>query len=431
MPDTASGFGLASSGWQSRCLRCGESFPLGEHSGGCARCAREGVGVPVIPAPTDYRQSASPSGARRPGTMWEHAELLPVERGQRPVSLGEGDTPLIDLADLLDLDGLLDRADSTSDGTGAGQRVLFKDERANPTGSFKDRLYSGALTRARQVGAPTVALASSGNAGLSAAAYAAAAGLDCTVLSTPDIPGPTVAGLEALGARLLVTDTDGDRWRALTTGVDELGWYPLTNYRTPPVASNVFGLHAYRTIAYEIADELSGRAPDWIVVPVSRGDALHGIWAGFAEMLELGLIDRVPKLLAVERFPSLTQALEDGWEQPAAVEGGESVQAHSIGSRQGTYMAVRALRDSAGFAVSCDDAALWQAWRRFARAGLLIELASAAVLVGLDTLRERELLAADETAVLLGTGNAFTQATLPRVGSLAHLVDPSDASELL
>jgi threonine synthase len=360
--------------------------------------------------------------------MWARAGLLPVgmddvptDGEQRPVSLGEGSTPLLDLGGLL--------ADSGPNRSVPGNTVLFKDERANPTGSFKDRLYSAALTRAREVGASTVALASSGNAGLSAAAYAAAAGLDCTVLSTSDIPRPTVAGLESLGARLLVTDTDADRWRALTTGIEELGWYPLTNYRTPPVASNVFGLHGYRTIAYEIADELGGKAPDWMVVPVSRGDALYGIWAGFAELLELGLVDRVPRLLAVERFPSLTGALEHDREQPEAVEGTEPVQAHSIGSRQGTHMALRALRDSGGFALACDDVELWRAWRRFARAGLLIELASAAALVGLDALRERELLT-DATAVLLGTGNAFTQATLPPTGELTRIADPTDPAEL-
>lgn len=426
MPDTASEPGLAASGWFSRCLRCGEGFPLGEHSGGCARCAREGVGVPVVPVPTTYQRAASPGGAR-PGTMWAHAGLLPVGGEQRPVSLGEGSTPLLDLGGLLADQG---KGSSGPDSPLPENTVLFKDERANPTGSFKDRLYSAALTRAREVGASTVALASSGNAGLSAAAYAAAAGLGCTVLSTSDIPGPTVAGLESSGARLLVTDTDSDRWRALMTGVDELGWYPLTNYRTPPVASNVFGLHGYRTIAYEIADELGGKAPDWMVVPVSRGDALHGIWAGFAELLELGLLDRVPRLLAVERFPSLTGALERGRQQPEAVEGGEPVQAHSIGSRQGTYMALRALRDSGGFALACDDAELWSAWRRLARAGLLIELASAAALVGLDALRQRHLLADGARAVLLGTGNAFTQATLPPTGELTRIEDPSDPSEL-
>jgi len=258
--------------WQSRCLRCGHTTALDDRVTGCDRCATGGFGVPMVPVRVGGPALARPQPGSAPGglgAMWRWAELL-VPCGE-PVSLGEGGTPLVELRH-----------------TGLPGRILLKYEGANPTGSFKDRLASGAISRARQLGATTVALASSGNAGLSAAAYAAAAGLDCVVISTPGLPEPTGAVLGALGATLVLTDTSADRWVTLRTGAEQLGWYPLTNYLHPPVASHPAGVHAYRTIAYEIAEELGWQVPDWMVVPISRGDGLFGLWSGFVELTELG-----------------------------------------------------------------------------------------------------------------------------------------------
>ncbi|MGH8835613.1 MAG: pyridoxal-phosphate dependent enzyme [Actinomycetes bacterium] len=325
--------------------------------------------------------------------MWRWADLL-VPCGE-PVSLGEGGTPLVRLA-----------------GTGLPGRVLLKYEGANPTGSFKDRLASGAVSRARHRGATTVALASSGNAGISAAAYAASAGMTCVVISTPGLPEPTAAVLDALGARLILTDTSAARWTALRAGVERLGWYPLTNYLLPPIASHPAGVHAYRTIAYEIAESLGWQAPDWVVVPVSRGDGLFGIWAGFVDLRELGWTATVPRMLAVERFPSLSDALRRELEQPERVADDGPNQARSIGDRLATTMALLTLRHSGGSAVSCDDAQLWAAWRTLAATGIVLELASAAALHGAGQLAESGALSDESTVVLLGTAAPYAQATL-------------------
>jgi threonine synthase len=400
--------------WHSTCLRCARTAPLGEYPEGCGACAAVDVAVPLVPEPVDHAGPARPAPGRVAG-MWDWADLLPpVPGGGSPVSLGEGGTPLVDLAR-----------------PATPGRVLIKDERANPTGSFKDRLCSAAITRARAHGAAVVALATSGNAGLSAAAYAAAAGLDCVVLSTAGLAAPTRAALGALGARLLVTDTAADRWVALRTGVERLGWYPLTNYVSPPVSSNVFGVHAYRTVAYEIAAALDWSVPDWVVVPVSRGDGLYGVWAGFAELARRGWTTRVPRMLAVERFPSLTRALADGAEQPSAVAGDEPVAAGSIGDRRATYMALHTLRRSDGDAVACDDRDLAAAARDLARSGHLYELSSAAVLAGLRALVRAGRVDARSTVVLLGTAAPFAQATLPHVAHQHVVRRPDDPDDLV
>ncbi|HEY0697374.1 MAG TPA: pyridoxal-phosphate dependent enzyme, partial [Micromonospora sp.] len=346
--------------WVSRCPRCGLVTALDDGVDGCPACAAAGVGMPLVPVrvagPVPRRPGPGPVGV---GAMWRWAaHLVPVGT---PVSLGEGGTPLLRV-DLPELPG----------------RVLVKDERANPTGSFKDRLASAAVSRARQVGADTVAVASTGNAGVSVAAYAAAAGLRCVLLATRELPARTAALAGSLGARVLLAGTFADRWTALRTGVRQLGWFPVTNHRVPPVASHPAGVHAYRTIAFEIAESLDWAVPDWVVVPVSRGDGLFGIWAGFVELAELGWTGGVPRMLAVERFPSLTDALARDLAQPVRMPVAGPVLATSISDPQATAMALHVLRAGGGAAAVCDDERLLTARDRLASRGLLFELSSAA-----------------------------------------------------
>ena len=402
------------SGWASRCPRCGRIAPLDDGVAGCASCAAHGIAMPLVPFRAAGPEPAPP-GAVTPGrgAMWRWAShLVPVGE---PVTLGEGGTPLTGL-DLADLPG----------------RVLLKDERANPTGSFKDRLASAVVGRARFLGADTVAVASSGNAGLAVAAYAAAAGMRSVLLAAadPGLPAPTAAAATAMGSRVVLTPSFADRWTAVRTGVEELGWFPVTNYTRPPVSSHPSGILAYRTMAYEIAESLAWTVPDWVVVPVSRGDGLFGLWSGFVELAELGWTGSVPRMLAVERFPSLTDALARGLEQPepVAVEG--PVRAHSISDPQASAMAALALRASGGDAVCCDDEQLDAAWTPLARRGLLLELSSAAVLVGADALAAGGLLQDRSTAVLVVTAGPYAQQSLEGRGAGVPLRDPTDAAEL-
>lgn len=379
--------------------------------------------MPVVPVrPTEPTPVSTRASTAGPGAMWRwRSHLVPV---RAPVSLGEGGTPLVDL-DVPKLPG----------------RVLLKDERANPTGSFKDRLASGAVSRAREVGADTVAVASTGNAGLAVAAYAAAGGLRCVLLAAADLglPAPTAAALSALGARVVLTPTPGDRWVAARTGVDEHGWFPVTNDRVPPVASHPAGVQAYRTIAYEVAESLGWTVPDWVVVPASRGDGLFGIWSGFVELAELGWTRGVPRMLAVERWPSLTDALSRGLDQPERATTDGPAEARSISDPQATAMSAHTIRASHGDVVVGDDAQIRAAWSRLAARGVLLELSSAAALHGATVLADRGDLDGDTTVVLLGTAGPYAQESLAGakerpdgdagVGA-RRLTDPADADQL-
>jgi len=405
--------GATSARWASRCPRCETVTPLDDGVTGCASCAEAGIGMPMVPCRTGGPRLRRPGAAVAGlGAMWRWAAHLPPVGV--PVSLGEGGTPLLGLD------------------TGLPGRVLLKDERANPTGSFKDRLASGAVSRARRLGADTVAVASSGNAGLAVAAYAAAAGLRCVLLATadPGLSAPTSAAAAALGAQVCLTGTWLDRWTAVRTGVQELGWFPVTNYRVPPVASHPTGVHAYRTIAFEIAEALDWAVPDWVVVPVSRGDGLFGIWSGFVELAELGWTRKVPRMLAVVRFPSLPEALARGFEQPLPSDVGQPVAALSISDPQATGMAVHTVRASGGDAVCCDDAQARASWTRLAARGALLELSSAVALHGATVLADRGALHDNSTVVLLGTAGPYAQPSLSGPAVVRRVGDPADADAL-
>ena len=127
-----------------------------------------------------------------------------------------------------------------------------------------------------------------------------------------------------------------DRWRLQTLGVREFGWYPTSPFFGPVVGSNPYGMEAYKTIAYEIAESFDWTPPDWCVLPVCYGDALYGVWKGFEELLALGWIDRVPRLVAAEVTGSLDAAMASGEALPPVVPRNAPSIATSIGAAQST-----------------------------------------------------------------------------------------------
>lgn len=380
-----------------KCIRCQASYQVTEMPFGCPECFERGRPSAVAPE-LDLR---SMSGERllkewqHAGTgVWKYHQLLPVP-AEMNVTLEEGGTPLLPMQLLQDELQL-------------GQ-LWVKDERRNPTGSFKDRFFSVCISRARQVGADTVAIASSGNGGASAAAYAAAAGLRCVVVTSPSITPGWRAAIVTTGATLIPT-ASADRWEMLRIGVEEFGWYPLTNYVSPPVSSNWFGIEGYKTIAYEIAASLDWRAPDWITVPTSRGDGLHGIWRGFVELHELGLIPTLPQMAAIDRWTSLTRAVTEELDWLPEVPTGPSA-AVSIGSNISTYQALAAVRQSGGAALSASDAELQAMVQAAGKAGIFLELSAAAGLCGARSLVEQGRAGPESSVVAVLTATGLTDPT--------------------
>jgi threonine synthase len=321
-------------------------------------------------------------------TLWRYADALPVEAAEA-VSLGEGMTPLLPLP-------------ATARALGVGE-LLVKDESRNPTWSFKDRLASVAVSSARRLGARLIASSSSGNAGAAAAAYAARAGLPCVVFTFQGTAGPMVTQMRGYGAMVLALKDKADRWTLLEAGVRDHGWFPTSPFRGPAVGSNPFGIEGYKTLAYEIVEQL-GHAPDWCVLPVCYGDALFGMWKGFEELRASGAIPVVPRLVAAEVYGSLSAALASRRDDVREMPRTHDSIAVSIGATRSTFQALHALRASGGTARVVTDPELieWQT-RLAATEGLWFEASSVAPLAAVERLRAEGAIAADARVVVLAT----------------------------
>src|SRR5256885_12575792 len=267
-----------------RCPRCGSEFDLAQDLAGCPRCSST-VPVNLIAV----YENTLPRGrtlkgrweGRGPG-MWRYAECLPVG-GPSVVSLGEGGTPLTECANLGAAIGL--------------PRLLLKNESFNPTWSYKDRLASVGVSWARAAGRGGIVLSSSGNAGASAAAYAARAALPALILTTKAFPAPMRDLMTSYGGMVVATETPRDRWTLNRAVASEGGGLPLSNMADPPVGSHPVAVEAYKTLAFEIAQSLTWQVPDAVIAPVAYGDGLAGVWRRVRELRELGITGPEPRAL--------------------------------------------------------------------------------------------------------------------------------------
>jgi len=370
------------------CVRCGTRYPIDHYSQACLACRSEKIASNLTVA-YDARpghgleRAAVPT---RPRSLWRWDAFLPAQANEA-VTLGEGDTPLLPVPAL----GLGD--------------VWVKDESRNPTWSFKDRLASAAVTMAKQFGARLIVSSSSGNAGAAAAAYAAKAGLPCIVFTFKGAAGPLLTQMRAYGAMVAMVEDKDDRWRFQSAGVEKFGWYPTSPFFGPVVGSNPFGMEGYKTIAYEIAEDLGWTAPDVVAVPSCYSDGLFGIWKGWVELERLGLVKARPRMLAAEPFGPLAHALERKLETPAKVVAGSSV-AFSIASPYGTYQGLTALRDSDGLGVPITDEGIFEAQRALAsEEGLYAEPSAVVGLTAvMQQVRARNLRPDQRIVVVLTSG---------------------------
>lgn len=306
------------------------------------------------------------------------------------LSMGEGGTALFESATMarwLGLDG----------------PVFLKDESRNPTWSHKDRLNYCIVSAAVASGAPGIAVASTGNHGASAAAYARRAGLPCIVVSTPGAQPAFVHFQAALGGTFVVVESD-QRWPTLRRIIDETGFMAASNL-TRFHTGNPFGPEGYKTIAYEIVAQLGGRVPGTVVLPTGYGEMLFGVHKGFREMKALGVTARVPRLLSAE--PGVRAPLARAMAQnvAAAEVTGPGSLAAGIACTVSSYRAAVALRESGGRALTFGEAVLTDAAKQLAGEGLWQEFSGAAGLAALREARQRgEAVEEPVVVVLTSTG---------------------------
>lgn len=376
------------------CLRCHAVYDDQRLFTGCPRCARESVNVNLtVKLPTAALGPVTPeSFPATPRSLWRFRRLLPL-RDAEPVSLGEGATPLVHLERLGRRLGLA--------------RLYAKDESQNPTWSYKDRLCSLAVTHAVATGARVITIASTGNHGASTAAYAARAGLPCVIFTLASVPDTMKTLMQAYGAAVVACATSEERWTLMREGIERHGWYPTSGWVVPPIGSNPFGVEGYKTIAYEIAEDLGWTSPDVVAVPSCYSDGLFGIGKGWAELKALGLVKTRPRMLAAEPFGPLAHALARNLDAPEKVAGGSSV-AFSIASPYGTYQGLTALRDSDGLGVPITDEGIFEAQRALAsEEGLYAEPSAVVGLTAVMQLVRGRQLDPDQVVVVVLTSGGL------------------------
>jgi threonine synthase len=382
-----------------QCSNCGKDADADRLQTVCPACGK------VLFARYDLdavRRTLSKAAlAGREPTLWRYRELLPVRDRTHIVSLGEGMTPLIPARRL---------------GASLGcPNLLIKEEGVNPTGSFKARGQAVAVSRARELGATSLAVPSAGNAGGALAAYAARAGLPAYVFMPTDAPDSNKLECALYGARLyLVRGLINDCGRIVREGAAGHGWFDVSTLREP------YRQEGKKTMGYELAEQLEWELPDALIYPTGGGTGIVGMWKAFDEMERLGWIGpRRPKMIAVQAAgcAPIVRAFERGeraaelWTEARTVASGMRVPV-AIGD----YLMLDAIRESGGTALTVDDAALLADMSTMAQLeGISAAPEGAATLTALRLLLERGFLGRDERVVLFNTGAAWKYTeVLPR-----------------
>ena len=331
--------------------------------------------------------------AGRPADMWRYREVMPLRPGDDIVTLGEGFTPLFHAGRL---------------GAEIGLRQLYvKDESTNPTGSFKARGLSAAVTAAVARGARALAIPTAGNAGGALAAYAAAAGLEAHVFMPADTPAAFQIECRSCGARLeLVDGLITDCGRIVAERKEAEGWFDLSTLKEP------YRVEGKKTMGYELAEQLGWQLPDAIVYPTGGGTGLIGMWKAFDEMERLGWIGSArPRMISVQASgcAPIVRAIEEGtdgarpWEDASTIASGLRVPAAVA-----DFLMLRAIRESGGTAIAVSDGELVEATHRIARlTGIFAAPEGGAALAGIVALKEQGFIDPGDRVVLFNTGSGY------------------------
>ncbi len=322
--------------WKLVCSACGDTQPGSTLASVCTKCGQpflveyEGL----VPRRDELHTRLD---------MWHYAPLMPLLEGEQPVSLGEGATPLLD-------------APRAAKAAGVA-RVWIKEEGLNPTGSFKARGMSAAVTRARGLGVKGFTVPTAGNAGAALAAYAAAAGIPTRVYAPRDTPQNILNTIRVFGAELVLVEGHiGDAGKQSRAFATESGYFDMSTLREP------YRIEGKKTMGLELAEQLGwARLPTHIIYPTGGGTGLIGMWKVFREMREIGWLSRdvpLPKMIVAQAdgCAPIVRAWQAGadratpWEHPRT---------HAAGLRVpgplGDRLILRAVKESGGDAVAVTE----------------------------------------------------------------------------
>jgi threonine synthase len=321
-------------------------------------------------------------------TFWRYRSVLP--RVSKTVSLGEGGTPL-------------QKAERLAESLHF-KNLYLKDETRNPTNSFKDRSASLIISDAKSRGYDSVVCATNGNHGASISAYSARVDINCNLVVPSVVDMGKLAQMMMYDAKIVQKGDNVEEAIAMARKLEaEMGWYQATTELNP------LAIEGLKTISYEIVEQEG--VPDWVIVAMGSGATLHAIWKGFIEMEMLGIIDRKPALIGVQAVgcAPISRAYSEGSSIPVNVEGGDT-KASAIRVKEPLYgkLALDALRDSNGFAVSVSDEEMIEAGREIAgKEGIFAEPASSAPIACLKLDEVKMKISHDARIVCLVTSSGL------------------------
>jgi threonine synthase len=372
------------------CSQCGKKYDAAVEQHLCT-CGR-----PLL-ARYDLKRAAKTLSikdlASRPRTLWRYREVLP---DGEPVSLGEGMTALVHASRLGASMGLA--------------RLYVKDEGLNPTGSFKARGMTTAVTRAKQLGAKTLAAPTAGNAGGALAAYAAAAGIPAVIVMPADTPVANVMECQAFGAKVVkLNGLISDCGKYVAERKDREGWYDVSTLKEP------YRVEGKKTMGYELWEQFGGELPDVILYPTGGGVGLIGMCKAFDEMQEMGWIGAErPRMVAVQAEGCAP--IVKAWDAHRdAAEFFPNAATMASGLRVpgplGDLLILRMLRQTKGTALAVSDEEMLQAGRQLASLeGIFAAPEGAATVIGARKLAASGWIKPDDTVVLFNTGTGYKYA---------------------
>jgi threonine synthase len=344
----------------------------------------------------------------RPLNHWRYAELLPLEPSSVRYDWQVGWTPIV-------------AADRLARHLGLS-RMLLKDEGRNPSASFKDRASSVGVAHALEVGAKTIACASTGNAATSLACHAALAGIQANIFVPSTAPEPKLAQLLVFGARVFAVEGTYDQaYQLCSAACEKFGWYNRN------CAINPVLVEGKKTGGLEAAEQTAQSVPDWVAVSIGDGCTIAGIWKGFAEMHAIGIIDRLPRLLGVQAagVAPITYAMEHN-KLPAPGDGTTMADSIDVQVPRNWRKAVNALRDGRGIVKCVTDEQILDAIRLSGRHGVFAEPAAAAALAGVVAALEDQTIKPGESVLAMITGSGLKDIRSSiRAGGQPYRVQPN------
>jgi threonine synthase len=357
----------------------------------CDDCSAPFVVSMQIGKTTNFRSSKESS-------MWRYFHMLPLDDKGWAVSQGEGWTPLVDAPRLAKELGV--------------RNLLLKNETVNPTGSYKDRQISFGISKAREAGARTVAVVSSGNVAASAASYSAIAGMKCNIFAPSNASEEKLIQARMYGASFFRVDTLSSSriFDLVIKACKKKGWYLLSTAGL----YNPYHVEGAKTIAYELFEKTDS-LPDWIIAPVGGGGLLGGVWRGLTELAMLGKFRIMPRLVGIQSSACtpLVNAIEknlspaDVIANPVAV-GDTIAGAIADDILYDAYTALPAIRETGGHAFSVTDDEMLEAEKMLAQtAGIFAEPASASTIAGVKKLCDTGLVRSGDTVCCIITGSGL------------------------